>query len=393
MIPKGRLRGRANPRLQHERRRGIAAACLVAATLAIGGCSATNSLPAAYTPEHAEVKLPDLDEVQVVRDKVSRADFAVSQRSAALAALSVDCGTCATALKASEDHALARLELSGGLWEPWGDLASEDDASTYVAFPPDVVEAPYTVLGLVEFMTHSAAQQLVDIGSLDANFSEEKSALAGIVVGRLGAAQELGLAFNLAPVFVEVREGAGGEAYAPDLEVPQSRGSEQEDSVPAYTGLSAPSPASRLFVDPALLPAQVAADEDLSEDDASRLAALVSDLDCVRSSALALPEDQWETAEKLHFASLLEKHNDDYLRLGGPDERSLRCVSDLGNAQDLVQHAVTQQVRLLVEGPASAAGVAARAIVEDMVAWRQVSPKTLPAEGLWPSQVPPGGGE
>lgn len=381
----------------------MVAASLLTLSVAVSGCAATNALPAAYSPEQAQMHLPDLDDMETVRDEVARAEFAVSQRAAELRSLSVECPKCEKALGAVSVDAQDRLELSGGLWEPWGDFTHEPDAGSYVALPPEVVEAPFDVAGLVDFMTQTALQQLDEVGGLDDDFSDEKVALAGILIGRLGSAQALAVAFDLPPTFAKDFDDPSGWTYvdggdpedaeAPeDTADPEGAGTSEDAAVGRQSeGLSQSGGESKGPSSSANEPtvSEKSNNEEFSADEADLVTQTVTHLDCARSTLLALPEGEVPVDVKLEFASWLEKHNREYLSLGVQDARPLRCTLKTADAPTLIADVVTHQVLLLVDGPQAAAPLAAGAIVEDMIAWGQISPKTLPTASFWPDQEPP----
>lgn len=381
---------------------GLVGVGLLVSALSLSGCSSAPPLPTAYVPVVEKSELPELDDVDIVRDEVARAESSISERASTLASLAVECEACDAALLKSAGSAQERLDLAGGLWDPWGEFSDSEESDTFVVLPAEVGEAPFTVNGLVAFTAETASEQLMGVAALPSDFAEEREALGAILVGRLGAAHALAHAFGTQVAAVAPLSAEATSVYAPSDPDP----SEEETLGEGVTASGSPESgeAPQAEAPASGEQSQVGPESGASNgDDAQsggatrnaedRVGTAVAKLDCARSTLLTLPVEEEEVGGILSFASTLENRNRALLKAGAPDTRSLRCLSGATSVAELLEEIASQDLIILSNGEPDVAAAAAEGLVEALVAWVAFSPETLPTVTLWPDAKVSSGGE
>ena len=136
--------------------------------------------------------LPELTEVDTLRETAARTEAAAWARASSLAEDASSCPECAQALSLVAANSQARLDALGGVWSPWGDHTPEGAEEV-----PPVADAPVTVEELVSWLASTAHRDLAAAADPTLMESDNSRALASVALGRYRSALDLADAFNV----------------------------------------------------------------------------------------------------------------------------------------------------------------------------------------------------
>lgn len=362
-------------RLSRARRPLLVTVTTVAVAALIAGCSPSSSpwSENAQSETSAVVELPAGDEL---RNSIASSEAAIARRLVEMSLAATECSDCAVALTSAANAALARLDDSGGVWEPnspslltAGSIEAEGDAlrgaatssrsaTLLVEHSPAIdVTAPYTVGQLAAFMSRTAVQQLDAIAlgvDLDAG---QRRALGAIVTGRLASAYSLADQYGVD--LADAVDALPSEFTPATLSSGESQGtapSAQEDAQSSGANLSSEDGPS-------------AVEED----------ALVR-FDCARTALLSQASANTGAAKKsadefnARMVALVEE--------GTMDGRGLRCSSPPAGLEETLNLALTTDLALLGSQSLSVRESAVAYIEKDISWWATADPLTLPETPL-----------
>lgn len=331
----------------------------------VGGCSATDTFPAAYHGGTEVAPLPSLSADQMARDSVARSDAAVLDRAEELVGLASNCDKCAGALEKTATAAAERLDLSGGVWEPWGVFAEQEDAALYVELPAEVGEAPYTVQGLIGYMATTATAQLVEVAETEGMEPGVRANLAGVLGARLVSAYDLAQAFNTT--------------------VPEAIKALPDGGAAPRAGTDADLDESGAPVDPVEQvehPLQSGADQDMRWEALLDASGAVVGFDCLRSTLLMNSDGVLPPERVLALSDTLERRNQQILRTGVEDTRPLRCLLAPSDTATYVREMIRFDLALIMDGNQEARVLAAKYLAADIPLWLEFEKEPLPTDTL-----------
>ncbi len=156
----------------------MAVVAAVTLTVGLGGCG----VHLETTPS----ELPTLSGTALLRDTAVRSDAAAADQAQVLSAKATSCESCRDGLDALNQASQDRVQVLGGVWDPWG-----GDTPTGAAVPEPVADAPMDPATLASWLAATAQRDLssaaqdTDVPGADAR------TLAAVATGRLASAQLL----------------------------------------------------------------------------------------------------------------------------------------------------------------------------------------------------------
>ncbi len=372
----------------------------------------------AVTGQAEVIALPALDEVQILRDEVARADWAIAQRTSEMAGLATECEGCRDVLVQAAEAADIRTLLSGGVWEPWGDFQERADADTVVELPGEVAEAPYQVGPLSAYMWSTAVFQMDEVAAQEGLEPEERQALASILAGRMASARllanhygvDLGaqvssLAPEAAVASVPVEEdevdkdalanedsGEDGGADAGDnpnastspdagADSDTATGADKDGGALAQSDGGAAVQSGDAGQSGGLDGAQSGLEEEETRDFAAE--ALVA-YDCVRSTVLMTPEEELAPLVPFDLAQNLNSRSKMLVREGTRDDRGIRCLIPSPDTATIMGRLLMADIALIGADSPELRQMAVGYIRSDVTSWVSVSPQTVPTTSVLP---------
>ncbi len=316
------------------------------ATAALGGCATTPAASAVDEGEKTVRELPQLTATEELRNAMARTESAIAERTAQLADLATECDECRITLTTSASSAKERLTDLGGVWSPWGDFETREDAGEFVELPPRVSDAPYTVGPLTAFMAVTALQQLDRAAQLPEAPAGERQALASLLFGRLSAAWSLAGWYGVD--LPAATENLPLEATGPTESPSALAGTNPQQSGTSEVPLSQ-----------------------------GREDALVG-YDCARTALLNQTNDGLTSDRSREIASDLGNRIKRLLEQDVIDSRELHCTTSDQSLSNALQTLVLADLDLITSPELPDRELAARYLVEDAELWAQVSPTSAP---------------
>ncbi len=322
---------------------------LLPLSLILTGCELSSPVFTSISADSAPVELPPLSAAEQVRDDLARAEWAISARAQQMAAASTQCPQCYTALDKLFEDAMARLDLAGGMWNPWGDFALREDAAQYVEIPTDPIDAPFTVAALTAFMLTSATQQLDELAVPAEVEGDERQAMGALLAGRVVSAQLLASAFDF-------------DLQAAVKKLPQD----------ATSGGAAGSSTATAQGDEARGDTDEEAHADLA----------LAHLDCARTGVLGNRNEVFSTETALKISDDLNERMNRLVEEGAKSSGRVRCEVNASSLSEAFTH-LLQADLLLLSSPAVDQRLAgAGAVSQDALRWARYEPATAPAVSL-----------
>gem|GEM_PF-5260737 len=162
-------------------------AVLLALPLLLTGCtdSGSQSSDAVSLPS-----LPNITAEENLRDELARTEFAIMTSANTMDDLATECQDCGQMMKDTSQSASTRLDVLGGMWEPWDPPQSGE----HLPSPPEVADAPTPPAALVGYMLRSAEKQLdivVETGPAQA------ALYAQTLAGRMASARVIAVYYGI----------------------------------------------------------------------------------------------------------------------------------------------------------------------------------------------------
>lgn len=337
----------------------------------------------AVTGQAEVIALPALDEVQILRDEVARADWAIAQRTSEMAGLATECEGCRDVLVQAAEAADIRTLLSGGVWEPWGDFQERADADTVVELPGEVAEAPYQVGPLSAYMWSTAVFQMDEVAAQEGLEPEERQALASILAGRMASARLLANHYGVdlgAQVSSLAPEAAVASVPVEEDEVDKDALANDEDALAQSDGGAAVQ-SGDAGQSGGLDGAQSGLEEEETRDFAAE--ALVA-YDCVRSTVLMTPEEELAPLVPFDLAQNLNSRSKMLVREGTRDDRGIRCLIPSPDTATIMGRLLMADIALIGADSPELRQMAVGYIRSDVTSWVSVSPQTVPTTSVLP---------
>lgn len=356
---------------------------VAAVALGVSGCSGVPPMFSAVTGQAEVIALPALDEVQILRDEVARADWAIAQRTSEMAGLATECEGCRDVLVQAAEAADIRTLLSGGVWEPWGDFQERADADTVVELPGEVAEAPYQVGPLSAYMWSTAVFQMDEVAAQEGLEPEERQALASILAGRMASARLLANHYGVdlgAQVSSLAPEAAVASVPVEEDEVDKDALANDEDALAQSDGGAAVQ-SGDAGQSGGLDGAQSGLEEEETRDFAAE--ALVA-YDCVRSTVLMTPEEELAPLVPFDLAQNLNSRSKMLVREGTRDDRGIRCLIPNSDTATIMGRLLMADIALIGADSPELRQMAVGYIRSDVTSWVSVSPQTVPTTSVLP---------
>lgn len=313
-------------------------------------------------------ELPELRGEALARDVAARTEAAAAERAAHLAARAASCDSCRQALDAVTASSRQRLEVLGGLWDPW---QGEDLADAELPAPPTA--APFTVEDFTSWLVASAERDWAVAANADIS-ADLAYALAGAAAGRYVSATRLASVYG-----IPLTQGDAHMWSSADRVASRAQHSDEDGTGWGLDG------SSRGFGDD--WPQSMGAPSSLAGD--TRSAEAVRVWDCA-SQGLARAEvvdGTLKGSEGISDELLLRI--DRTLGAGVPDKRSFRC--SLGSDPKTIATALLNADLSLVGSSSPAVrSVGIYAFREDLRRWLPIVPSVAgdPLVGTTPLDTP-----
>lgn len=295
--------------------------------------------------------LPELTEVDTLRETAARTEAAAWARASSLAEDASSCPECAQALSLVAANSQARLDALGGVWSPWGDHTPEGAEEV-----PPIADAPVTVEELVSWLASTAHRDLAAAADPTLMESDNSRALASVALGRYRSALDLAGAFNVS------------------LDSEAAAVTEFNARLHSFISSQTMDLLSGWGLDPqALSAASILPDADLSAAqslaESTELAEAVASWDC---TAQSLPK-----AQLVEFSiddAELRSHElfsrvDHYLSAGANDHRTTRCTLDSLDAASLANGLLVADLHLLSSDEQTIRLIGLHEALEDLSSW------------------------
>lgn len=273
---------------------------------------------------------------QQLRDQLARSEFAIEISASELAELATECERCAHSLSYTAESAEARLQVVGGLWEPWALI--EPDQQSGLPQLPEVGEAPMTPEELVGYMHASALDQLQGLLAVEELEPGDRKLLASVLAGRLLSARYLASTFG-----VNVEDAAshlpqGATATVPDTPIAS---------------------AERTATAPGDVP------QSGNTETAELLRSAIVSYDCVGTSIgfSTLPDSDYFFAQSL-YDDLLARREVLEAFAGSPG--AIRCVLSFPDDSSLVSEMLAADLNLFSSDDAAVLELAQQWLLEDI---------------------------
>ena len=296
--------------------------------------------------------MPTLSGFDAVRDQAARTESAASDRATQLAEVATDCASCSAALRAVASASGERLEVLGGLWDPWGGSTPEGASA-----PAAVSEAPTDVSAFVSWLARTAIRDLEIAADTNRTSSEEARTLSAAALGRYASAVTLAQAYG-----IELDAGLDQALLINDRVNAASRQGVQTWSIdlfdaPALTSSFAPSGKN------------LAASQELST--------AVATWDCTASTLPKAQVSAGTLTDVYAVSGELLVRADVALRAGAADMRTPRCDLGFLDAPSLAANLLAADAAMLTSDSADVRAAGASAAMADIEQW---APRTtLPA--------------
>ncbi len=266
---------------------------------------------------------------------MARTEFAIETSASHLSGLASVCKGCAASLEENAVDADARLEILGGLWEPWAQL--EPGQRLDLLELPAVGDAPLAPAPLAGYMHATALMQLEQLRQLSDDENLPQELLASLLAGRLLAAQYLADDFEADPKLEAATLPAGALLTNPEgAAVSPSNTSESE------------------------LASQSGAQ---TSEDARQRAAQA--MDCAGSTlgftSLATEKVDWE--QSLYDELISRRIQLEQL---GPWPAPIRCVIQFEEPSDVLEAVLGADLQLLISGDTALEELGLRWLLQDV---------------------------
>ncbi len=267
---------------------------------------------------------------------------------------STQCPKCYTALDKLFEDAMARLDLAGGMWNPWGDFALREDAAQYVEIPTDPIDAPFTVAALTAFMLTTAKEQLESLAVAASIGDEERQALGALLASRIISAVLL------------------AEAY--DIDLSTASEALPESATTGVIDQDDPDVASQSG------PTSQSGDTDEKTNAASDRA--LEHFDCARTGIMMYRSEEFTTDTAKRLSEDLNKRMNRLVEEGANSVGRLRCETNVSTLNDIFDHLLKADLLMLSSPSADQRLRAARAVSHDALRWARYEPSAAPTISL-----------
>lgn len=281
----------------------------------------------------------ELSNVAAVRELLAQTESAIEDRSSMLAELATQCTTCKSELKEQAVLANQRLDALGGTWDPGrGEL------------PPYIAAAPFTVEGLVGYMTETGATQLRTIASDQLLSSEERLTMAGTISGRIASASTLANSFG-----IDIEKARATVASEQIAHIDAAESNTKKTAADGGQSGGGQFTTEKLAIEKLECIAQ------------SNLETAQSGADH-RDNARAILDDSFAIESRI--AALVAA--------GTPDPRGARCGLSGFSANNLAADLVGIDLELFSSEVPEIRVLAAESLYRDVLLWEQQQPETVP---------------
>ena len=295
--------------------------------------------------------LPELTEVDTLRETAARTEAAAWARASSLAEDASSCPECAQALSLVAANSQARLNALGGVWSPWGDHTPEGAEEV-----PPVADAPVTVEELVSWLASTAHRDLAAAADPTLMESDNSRALASVALGRYRSALDLAGAFNVS------------------LDSEAAAVTEFNARLHSFISSQTMDLLSGWGLDPqALSAASILPDADLSAAqslaESTELAEAVASWDCTAQSLPKAQLVEFSIADAELRSHELFSRVDHYLSAGANDHRTTRCILDSLDAPSLANGLLLADLHLLSSDDRTIRLIGLHEALEDLSSW------------------------
>ncbi|WRS29414.1 hypothetical protein U6G28_07730 [Actinomycetaceae bacterium MB13-C1-2] len=307
-------------------RRVLVTVVTAALVCAIGGCSSksedgpdTQSKSGTFANKDVNeiTSLPELTRTQQAREMVSQTEDQINGRLTLLSALADECATCSLALDSALVASSERLQLAGGLWDPWGGFQQRPWSSNQVQLLNPIPEPGFTVESVAGYMGETAKSQLQAMAEAESVPASQRLTFSSLLIERMISASLLAEEFGFQL----------GEATARLT----------DEGTPSFVIDGAPSPA----------PSE---ESPQSEGQLSLEQQSLVQFDCVYGELIrniSVNEDEAQTENAIRFAQGIQDRTVSLSALGISDHRLTRCSLASTDPSDLLAELVRIDAGLL----------------------------------------------
>ncbi|MFZ1381166.1 MAG: hypothetical protein WAS54_00060 [Scrofimicrobium sp.] len=261
--------------------------------------------------------LPELTAAQQAREMVAQTESEIGGRLSLLTDLADSCADCSLTLDTALSSSSNRLEVAGGLWDPWNGFEQRPWSTNQVQPISPIPQPGFTVQNVAGYMGATAKTQLVILAEAEGVPASQRVTFSALLVERLISADRLAGQF----------------------------GFQLGDAIAALPADGTPS----FVVDGAASPT-VSAEEPQSEGQLSFEQQALVQLDCVYTELIgnvSAGDDEAQIENAVRFSQQIQDRTVSLSSLGTADHRGLRCSLSSNDPSALLSELVRIDTGLL----------------------------------------------